>query len=330
MRPRVPRPRRPRASDDDRTDASSRFFRSRRIDMCPHPSSEAPPRRPSRTPRRVHPPRRRARAVLFIHVFIRVVLVHARRQAAVAPRDPTRLAPSRRARRLNLFSRGWPPRRSLAGRLRHARGARGVGPARDARLPRRARARPLAPRAPDRADAPRAPERRRVVVVVRSSSPSTSSLSRVDDDSPRARVGGDDERTQKQLAEDARLEPVRPAPGARPGVERPTDGSGRASRALQARSVRSPYYAGTRATASARFTPFLEDGLFPACVAFVSLRPQSLGGFNPDAPRCLSTPSTDAFQRHPSRRRFARTLDPQVRSIHWFPYDRAGVVNAVP
>jgi hypothetical protein len=113
-------------------------------------------------------------------------------------------------------------------------------------------------------------------------------------------------------------------------VERPTDGSGRASRALQARSVRSPYYAGTRATASARFTPFLEDGLFPACVAFVSLRPQSLGGFNPDAPRCLSTPSTDAFQRHPSRRRFARTLDPQVRSIHWFPYDRAGVVNAVP
>ena len=212
---------------------------------CAHPSSEAPPRRPSRTPRRVHPPRRRARAVLFIHVFIRVVLVHARRQAAVAPRDPTRLAPSRRARRLNLFSRGRPPRRSLAGRLRHARGARGVGPARDARLPRRARARPLAPRAPDRADAPRAPERRRVVVVVRSSSPSTSSLSRVDDDSPRARVGGDDERTQKQLAEDARLEPVRPAPGARPGVERPTDGSGRASRALQARSVRSPYYAGT-------------------------------------------------------------------------------------
>ena len=45
-----------------------------------------------------------------------------------------------------------------------------------------------------------------------------------------------------------------------------------------------------------------------------SLRPPLLAGFNPDTPRCLSTPSSDAFRLE----------------SHCFPYDRVGVVNFIP
>jgi hypothetical protein len=40
----------------------------------------------------------------------------------------------------------------------------------------------------------------------------------------------------------------------------------------------------------------------------------------------LATPSTTTPLAAPS----SSSEPPEVRSVHWFPYDRVGVVNAVP